>query len=109
MTTTFASGNWLVREGLQATIVERWSKFLEVTTMSVPGLRRAILLADVNDARRFVSVAEWDGPEQRMAWRAQPEFPAALAACRELCDEFRGVDCSLVASVVPDRTVPAPR
>ena len=107
MTTVFASGNWLMHDGSQATFVERWSAFLDSTTSSVPGLHRAILLADAEDGRRFVSVAEWDSPAQRAAWRAQPEFPAALAACRELCEKFRGADYSLVAAVEPLRRAPA--
>ena len=109
MTTVFASGSWLVRDGLQATFVERWSAFLRSTTGSIPGLRRAILLADAEDGRRFVSVAEWDTPAQRAAWRAQPGFSTALAACREVCEEFRGSDYSLVAAVDPLRRAPAHR
>ena len=101
MTTAFASGSWLVRDGSQATFVERWSAFLDSTTRSVPGLHRAILLADAQGGRLFVSVAEWDNEAQRAAWRAQPDFPTALAACRELCEEFRGADYSLVAAVKP--------
>jgi heme-degrading monooxygenase HmoA len=108
MTTAFASGSWLVRDGSQAAFVDRWSKFLASTTATVPGLHWAVLLADTQDSRHFVSVAEWDSAAQREAWRAQPHFPAQMGACRELCEEFRGADYSLAASVRPGEKNSAP-
>jgi heme-degrading monooxygenase HmoA len=101
MATTLASGNWIVREGSQAAFVSRRSAFLESTAAAVPGFRWALLLADGENPRHFISVAGWDSVARRQAWRAQPSFPNLLRTCRELCEEFRGADYSLVAAVRP--------
>jgi heme-degrading monooxygenase HmoA len=106
MTTAFASGNWVVRESSEATFVDCWRRFLEWTAGAAPGLHRALLLVDNQDGRHFVSVAEWESKANRDAWRAHADFPAHLAACRALCEEFRGADYSLVAAVGSQPQIP---
>ena len=99
MSSAFASGNWVVRDGSQAAFVESWSKFLEWTAGDCPGLRWATLLSDQQDGRHFVSVAEWCCQTHRDAWKTHPDFPVHVGACRTLCDEFRGSDYAVAAAV----------
>ena len=99
MTSAFVSGNWLVKQGAESSFLEAWTSFLEWSHAEQPGLRRAVLLRDSEDARHFISVAEWDSPASRDGWRAHPDFAAHLGPCRALCDEFRGADYEVAASV----------
>ncbi len=99
MHTTFVSGNWLVRTGAEDAFIEAWSAFLDWTSRQAPGLLWVALLHDAGDGRRFISVAEWDSPEHRDSWRANPDFAAHLGACRALCDEFRAGDYTLAAAI----------
>jgi heme-degrading monooxygenase HmoA len=103
MSSAFVSSNWLVKDGAQTSFVESWTDFLEWTSHTVSGLRWAMLLRDGDDSRHFISMAEWETPAQRDAWRNHPGFAAHLGPCRTLCDEFRGADYALVASVGADR------
>ena len=94
-----ASGNWLVKEGREAEFVARWTEFLEWTRETVPGLVSASLIQDEGNAGHFVSIALWDRPESRAAWKSHDDFPGKLGACRELCEEFTGGDYELAVHV----------
>jgi hypothetical protein len=63
------------------------------------GLRWAMLLAEAEDSRHFVSVAEWEAAPHRDSRRSHPDLAAQLGRCRARYEEFRGADYSLVASV----------
>jgi heme-degrading monooxygenase HmoA len=102
VTTAYASGDWVVREGCEAAFGECWSRFLDWTTEEVAGLRWALLLSEGEGTRHFVSVAEWDSPAHRDAWRTHPDFARHLGPCRALCEESRGADYSLVAAAGPE-------
>lgn len=101
MATAFASGNWQVKEGAEATFVERWQAFLDWTLEAAPGLRLARLFNDADNPRHFISLAEWCCPTHRAAWKAHPDFAAHLMACRQLCTDFHGADYAMTASVQP--------
>ena len=106
MSTTYVSGNWAVRAGVEDTFVSAWSAFLDWTKREAPGLGWAMLLRDEADPRHFVSMAHWEHPAQRDAWRSHPDFAAHLASCRQLCDDFRAADYTLVAAAGPDDPQP---
>ena len=95
----FVSGDWVTRAGEQNTFILAWTAFLEWSHNDCPGLRWAILLRDSENERHFISTTEWDSADHRDAWRGHPDFPAHLSLCRACCEEFRGVDYQLVASV----------
>jgi heme-degrading monooxygenase HmoA len=100
---TFVSGNWTVNDGDEDAFAAAWSRFLDWTDTECTGLRWAVLLRDGDDRRHVLSLANWDTPAERDAWRSHPDFPAYLGACRALCEEFRAADYELVALIRADR------
>ena len=90
-----ASGNWMVKKGKEQEFVARWTEFLEWTR----GLVSASLIQDEGNPGHFVSIALWDRPESRAAWKSHTAFPGKLGACRELCEEFTGGDYELAVQV----------
>jgi heme-degrading monooxygenase HmoA len=99
MTNQYASGNWIVKQGSEQEFVARWTSFLEWTRDCAPGLQSASLIQDADDPRHFVSFATWESLKTLKAWRSQPEFAHKLAACRELCEDFRGSNYTVAAAV----------
>jgi len=95
----FASGNWCVSPGREEEFVARWTEFLEWTRDSAPGLTAARLIHDADDPRHFISFATWESREALLRWRALPAFTEHLKACTALCDDFRGSNYSLAATV----------
>ncbi len=98
MENDFASGNWVVRAGCEDEFVARWTEFLQWTRAAAPGLHSVHLIRDLEDSRHFVSVASWDSADAMQRWRSVPEFAERLAACRALCDDFRGSSYTLAAT-----------
>jgi heme-degrading monooxygenase HmoA len=88
-----------VSRGKEGEFLQAWTAFLEWSTASHPGLRRAILLQDVDDAAHYISVAFWSDAQSRQAWQSNPGFPERMRACRTLCDDFSGGSFRLAAAV----------
>jgi hypothetical protein len=107
MATTLASGNWIVREGSQATFVSRRSVFLESTASTVPEFRWAILLADGENPRSPSGTA-WPAARRGVPSRAFPTCSGRAASCArssvalttrwwQRCDLPRRVSASMAA------------
>jgi heme-degrading monooxygenase HmoA len=96
---TYASGNWVVRDGSTDEFIARWSDFLEWTKAEVEGFRFASLIRETPNPSHFISFAEWDSDAAMQAWRSKPAFAEKLGACRELCDDFRASDYVRAVSV----------
>jgi heme-degrading monooxygenase HmoA len=94
----YASGNWIVKHGSQEDFVARWTEFLEWTRERAPGLASAQLIQDSEDPSHFISFAGWESAEAMARWRELPEFATWLAACRALCEDFRGSSYRLAAA-----------
>jgi hypothetical protein len=88
MASAFVSGSWVVTEDAVVSVVEALS-----------GLRWAVVMAEADGGRHFVSVAEWEAASQRDSSLSHPDLAAQLGPCRARYEEFRGADYSLVASV----------
>ena len=99
MSNQYASGNWVVNPGREQEFIARWMEFLEWTRASSPGLDSARLIQESEDPRHFISFATWDSADAMRVWRSQPEFANKLAACRELCQDFRGSSYTVAAAV----------
>ncbi len=99
MSDTYASGNWHVKEGNEEAFIAAWSDFMQWARKDHSGLVRAQLIRDDKDPKHFVSFAEWRDTEARVAWRASPEFPSMLGACRDLCEEFVGLDYTTAVTI----------
>jgi heme-degrading monooxygenase HmoA len=95
----YASGNWIVTPGRDSEFVQRWTEFLEWTRASASEFGSAVLIRDAEDRNHFISFASWESVEALRSWRSQPEFAAKLGACRALCDDFRGGNYLVVATV----------
>lgn len=99
MAGSYASGNWVVNAGSEDEFLSSWSEFLHWTRENAEGFKEAHLIRDQDEPRHFISFAEWESDEAQQGWRALPEFPEKLGACRALCEDFRGGAFSHVASV----------
>ena len=96
---SYASGNWVVKEGNEDEFISRWIEFLEWTRDNAEGFGGATLIRDQEDPKHFISFAPWDSPEAQAGWRALPGFVEKFGACRELCEEVRGAPYVRVASI----------
>jgi quinol monooxygenase YgiN len=92
MSQRYTSAQWKVRAGNEARFIEAWTEFLQWTRKDHSGMVRAQLIRNEQEPQRFTSFAEWTDESARAAWRASPEFQSKLAECRELCEEFTGLD-----------------
>lgn len=95
----WASGQWLVKEGRDDDFIERWKAWLGWTSQTIPGFRSARLLRSQDDTQRFTSMSDWDGDDALKAWTSNPGFQERFDAVRELCDEFRGGNFDVAASI----------
>jgi heme-degrading monooxygenase HmoA len=95
----YVSGNWVVKEGSEAEFVERWRAFTEWSLANGAGAERFVLLRDAQDLTHFVSFGAWQTRDGIDAWRASTGFQERLAACRALCEDFKGTDYSIAAEV----------
>lgn len=99
MNTPYASGNWIVTAGAEQEFVKRWTEFLEWTRAAFAECRGAQLIQQSDDSRHFISFASWDSSDALRSWRSRSEFAEKIAACRALCEDFRGRDYTLAAAV----------
>ena len=99
MNSPYASGTWLVTAGREKEFVSHWIEFLQWTRSAFSEFRSAQLIQDSEDPRHFVSFANWDSADALKQWRSRPEFAAKLGSCRILCEDFRGGDYTLAATV----------
>jgi heme-degrading monooxygenase HmoA len=95
----YTQGTWVVQPGNEAAFIDRWTEFTEWSLANAAGAQSFLLLRDAEDERRFISVGAWEDMDTVNAWRATPAFAERLAACRELCEEFRATDHRLSAAV----------
>ncbi|CRK55018.1 hypothetical protein [Alloactinosynnema sp. L-07] len=95
----YTSGAWHVSPGQADDFIARWTEFTTWAHSEAPGARMFLLLRAADAPDEFVSYGAWDSDESVAAWKAQPEFGRYFTRCRELCDEFSGVDYTLASSV----------
>jgi heme-degrading monooxygenase HmoA len=95
---TWASGDWMVKEGNEEAFVERWKAWLGWSSQNIEGFVSATLIRDTEDPRHFVSFSAWKDAASRDAWKSSPGFAEKFPAARELCDEFHGGDFQLAAA-----------
>jgi heme-degrading monooxygenase HmoA len=94
----YVSGEWRVTPGSEEEFVTRWLAFTGWSLHNAPGAESFVLIRDMGEPRRFVSLGTWADLEAVNAWRRRPEFAELLGRCRELCEEFRAGDYALAAS-----------
>ena len=100
----YVSGNWVVKQGSSGEFISRWKAFTQWSLDNAAGSEDFLLLQDAQDPQHFISLGVWRDHESISAWRNLPEFATLLGRCRELCEDFRGVDYELVARPAAART-----
>jgi heme-degrading monooxygenase HmoA len=95
----YASGVWQVKLGNDDEFVERWKEFLQWSRENYPALVVAKLLRDSGTAGRYITFSEWTDEASRNAWKQEPEFKARIGAFVALCEDMRGADYELAATV----------
>jgi heme-degrading monooxygenase HmoA len=98
----WASGNWTVTEGKEEEFIEAWRDWLRWSSQNIAGFVSATLIRDTDDPRHFVSFSPWQDGASRDAWKASAGFAEKIRAVQALCDDFRGGDYSLAASVAAE-------
>ena len=94
----YTSGNWVVTEGKEKEFVDAWKELLRWSQSEFPDFGSAFLIQQDDDPRHFISVGAWGNKDTVAKWRGHPDFPAKLGAARSLCDDFAGLDYTVVAS-----------
>jgi heme-degrading monooxygenase HmoA len=102
---SYVSGNWIVKSGSEQEFVSRWTAFTQWSLDNSDGAEDFLLLNDAESPTHFISMGTWRDEASIKAWRSSPEFAQLLGRCRELCEDFRGVDYTLAAR--PRRTAAA--
>ena len=94
----WASGNWMVKEGMEDEFIDAWKDWLGWSSQNIPGFVSATLIRDTQNLRHFVSFSPWKDAASRDAWKASSGFAEKFAAARSLCDDFQGGDFGLTAT-----------
>jgi heme-degrading monooxygenase HmoA len=87
--TLYSLGIWHSKAGKEDEFFSEWKKFAEWTIAHYPGAREAILLEDVSEKNRFISLGPWENNESIDGWRKSPEFKEAFMKFRELCYDIQ--------------------
>lgn len=85
----YTMGLWSVKPGNEAALIAAWEKFAKWSAENQPGAMEAVLLQDLEQPRRFVSIGPWEDAEKVRAWRQRPEFQAFFSRAKELCEEIQ--------------------
>lgn len=96
--TPYTSGVWHVKPGREDEFVDAWTEFARWTSEHVPGSRRAVLVRDVTDPRRFISFGPWESETAIAAWREMDGFRQRIGRIRDLLERFDASTLELVAS-----------
>jgi heme-degrading monooxygenase HmoA len=96
---SYASGNWLVKEGNEDDFVSKWNEFLQWTRDNADGFGNATLIRDADNPRHFVSFSDWADDQAKQGWQSSDGFSEKMGACRELCEDFQAFNFNRVASV----------
>jgi heme-degrading monooxygenase HmoA len=83
----YTHSTWRVKPGLEDEFVRRWKELADWSALQ--GLAsKAILLRDIDDPSRFVSLGPWESIEAIRRWRSAPGFHERVARLQEVLDDF---------------------
>ena len=86
----YTFGLWTVKPGKEAEFIAAWESFARWTSEHQPGMAgEALLLQDLDQPKRLVSIGGWTDRQRVEAWRQLPEFRAFFAKAKELCEEMQ--------------------
>lgn len=85
----YATEIWSVKQGKEEEFIKIWTDLANWTKANEMCSISVVLLQDLEQKNLFMSFGPWRTPECVKAWRQQPEFKAALAKLKEVCDEIK--------------------
>jgi heme-degrading monooxygenase HmoA len=97
MAVPYTQGTWQVKAGHAEEFVAGWIEFAEWTSANVDGAGHGVLLRDLSDDHRFVSVGPWESLDAIERWRALPGWAERVAKLRDLLERFEPATLEMVA------------
>ncbi len=85
----YAAGIWSVKQGKEEEFLKIWTDLANWTKANEMCSISVVLLQDLEQKNLFMSFGPWNTSACVQAWQQQPEFKAALAKLKELCDEIK--------------------
>lgn len=85
----YATGIWSVKQGKEEEFIKIWTDLANWTKANEMCSISVVLLQDLEQKNLFMSFGPWKTSMCVQAWREQPEFKAALAKLKEVCDEIK--------------------
>ena len=95
----YTMGTWVTQPEKEDAFVAAWREFADWTSREVGGATSALLLRDVAEPRRFVSIGPWESLEAVEAWRANLGFAERVTKVRAFLERFEPITLELVAQV----------
>lgn len=95
----YTMGTWVAKPGEEDGFVTAWSELADWTSREVPSASSALLLRDLADPRRFISIGPWESLAAIDAWRANPGFAERVTKVRTMLERFEPMTLELVAQV----------
>ena len=95
----YSTGSWLPFSGQEEPFLEAWKSFA-AWAAALPGAAgEALLVRDLRDPERFVSLMPWESMEAIRGWKTHPEFKSRMAQVQKFVDKFAPTETEVVARV----------
>jgi quinol monooxygenase YgiN len=96
---TYATGNWMVKEGKTAIFVDTWRQLAQWSSDN-NGAVEAILIKDDDDSRHMISFSLWESDEQAAEQRKTLQWQAYTDELKSMCDSAKISQAHSVARVM---------
>jgi heme-degrading monooxygenase HmoA len=93
----YTQGVWKVKEGHAEEFVAAWIEFADWTAATVKGAGRGMLLRDLDDPNRFVSIGPWQSLDAIAQWRRLPGWSERVEKIGSVLDGFEPATLEFVA------------
>ena len=87
--TFYRLGEWTVKPGKIQEFIEAWQAGADWITQNLPDDGEGILLQDVDNPNKFVSLAFSLFPEKAQEVLSHPEFQELMSITRTFCDNVQ--------------------
>ena len=93
----FTTGRWTVNPENGDAFVEAWATFAGWASRKT-GAGMLVLMRDLDDPERFVSIGEWETIDAIRTWKGSPEFKERMAQVLQYVSEFEPRNLGLVTT-----------
>ena len=94
----FTTATWVAKPGETEAFVDAWQEFADWAA-GMEGAGTLRLSQDLGATGRFVSFGRWSSIEAAHRWKANPEFPARMAAVQRHVAQFAPAELEVVREV----------